>query len=91
MSSCFDIKYACFTIEFSSFSHKYEKYFKAFFIRIIWIGNLPNSPFVARFDAFRFKPRYCLQNFRYIFSAGLWSYFLKFNFKGFEIPQISPP
>ena len=43
MSSCFDIKNACFTIEFSSFSHRHEKYFKGFFIRIIWIGNLHNS------------------------------------------------
>ena len=63
MSSCFDIKNACFTIEFSSFSHRYEKYFNAFFIRNIWIGNLPNSPLAARFDAFRFNSRYCLQNF----------------------------
>ena len=84
---CNDIKNACFTIEFSSFSHRYEKYFKAFYITNIWIGNLSDSPLVARFDVFRFNPRYCLQNCT--FSAGLWSHFLKF--KGFEIPQISPP
>jgi hypothetical protein len=40
-------------------------------------GNLPNSPLQAMLVALRFTPRYVLQNFKWIFSVGDWSHFLK--------------
>ena len=52
-------------------------------------GNLPSSPLLARLLAFLLTPKYNLQNFRWVFSIGVLSHFLK-SFLAYA-PHTSEP